>query len=96
MIIAVTLPPVALLHYKPVAMLIVLALANLGQLAHGTQTARTNVDSARCAIDLHTTTLYVKYETTACAMLRMGNVVPVHWLALTYVTTTCCHMSPSL
>jgi hypothetical protein len=64
-------------------------LAHLWQLAHSAQTARADIHRAWSAVDHNTTTLHVKYKAAARPMLRKWHIVAVHWLALTYVTTTC-------
>ena len=70
-------------------------LAYLWYFDHCSQTTSADIDGTRCAVDLDATTLHVQYEAAARAMLRMGYVVAIHWLALTDVTTTCCHVFSS-
>ncbi len=71
-----------------------LKLSNLRQLAHRSQAARTDVDVARCTVDLKTSSLHVEHEASACAMLRMWYIVAIHRLSLAYITTTCRHFYP--
>ena len=41
-------------------------------------------------------TLYIQYKATACAALREADIITVHGLALTYITTTCHFIDTSL
>jgi len=67
------------------------ALAHFWQLAHGAQAASADIHCTWSAVDRDTTALHIEYEAAASPMLRKWHIVAVHWLALTYVTTTCWH-----
>lgn len=62
--------------------------AHLRQFAHGAHTAGADVYRALDAIDLNTTMLYIENETAARAALRVADIVAMHWLASTDITTT--------
>ena len=64
-------------------------LAHFWQLAHSAQTASADIHCPWLAVDLNTTTLHIEHKAAAGSMLRKWHIVAVHWLALTYVTTTC-------
>jgi len=66
-------------------------LSHLWHFAHRAQTARADIDGTRSAIDFETAALYIEHKTTTCSMLRVGNIIAIHWLPLTDITTTCGH-----
>lgn len=70
-----------------------LRLAGLGQFAHSTQAARTDIDGAGPAINFNATTLHIEHKATARAMLGMWYIIAIHRLALAYITTACWHIN---
>ncbi len=70
----------------------ILVLAGFGQLIHRTQATRTDVYCALSTVYDKMATLDIENEATACAMLRKGYIVSMHWLTFTYLTTACWHI----
>jgi hypothetical protein len=70
-------------------------LAHFWQLAHCTQTAGADIHVSSDTIDLKAAALYVQYKAAARTMLRKWNVIAVHRLPLTHITTSSRHISSS-
>lgn len=68
-------------------------LAGFGQLAHGAQAARTDIDGAGPAINFKATAMHIEHKATACAMLGKWHIIAMHRLALAYITTACWHIN---
>jgi hypothetical protein len=67
---------------------LLILLSSLGQLAHGSQAAGTDIHCTLNTIDFNTTSLDVQHKAASRAFLRKIDIIAMHRLAFANFTTT--------